>query len=84
MLVPFRDLMIDWVVSCLVDFFEDFDRVLEIREEVEVLDGEGSPPILLVAFSHEGYLFKVIFGVFSIFIEGPVVVLDPLAEEVGF
>lgn len=49
--------MIDWVVSCLVDFFEDFDRVLEIREEVEVLDGEGSAPILLVAFSHEGYLF---------------------------
>lgn len=60
MLMALRDLLAGLMIACFVDFFEDLEGVLKVGEEVEILDGEGIAPILLialVAFSHEGYLF---------------------------
>lgn len=56
-------------------------------EEVFVFDWKGGCPdlpLLLCNFFHDLDLFEVVFGVVAIAIEGPVMVLYSVAEDVGF
>lgn len=85
-LVGFRNCLRSQNAAGLINLFEYFDRLLRILEIASIFNGENCPPKFLFGLAllpDRISLFEMGARHVVVAVEGPIIIFDPMAENIG-